>query len=150
MDNTPNSAALRAAAFAAYADANAGAPLIAVHAHQGQPDHAYIQLFKELTEVKEKLAVSDALNSSKDEQIASLYGQIRRLQSNDRGRETGEVGRLHLIPLLKNAELYGICKDMTKPVTLVGDDALTLKQRSYFSYDFVANCAAIVDSPKAE
>ncbi|KAE8263657.1 hypothetical protein A4X09_0g7173 [Tilletia walkeri] len=55
-----------------------------------------------------------------------------------------------LIPLLKNAELYGICKDMTKPVTLVGDDALTLKQRSYFSYDFVANCAAIVDSPKAE
>ncbi|KAE8222208.1 hypothetical protein CF326_g8417 [Tilletia indica] len=94
MDSAPNSAALRAAVFAAYADANAGAPLIAAHARQGQPDHAYIQLFKELTEVKEKLAVSDAFNRSKDEQIASLYGQIRRLQSNDRGRETREVGRL--------------------------------------------------------
>ncbi|KAE8227553.1 hypothetical protein CF326_g7550 [Tilletia indica] len=57
------------------------------------PDHAYIQLFKKLTEVKEELAVSDAFNRSKDEQIASLFGQIRRLQSNDRGRETREVGR---------------------------------------------------------
>ncbi|KAE8217104.1 hypothetical protein CF319_g8732, partial [Tilletia indica] len=94
MDNTPNSAALRAAAFAADADANAGAPLIAVHARQGQPDHAYIQLFKKLTEVKEKLAVLDALNRSKDEHIVSLYGQIRRLQSNDRGKETREVGKL--------------------------------------------------------
>ncbi|KAE8237975.1 hypothetical protein A4X13_0g8567 [Tilletia indica] len=56
----------------------------------------------------------------------------------------------HLIPLFKNADLYGICKDMTKPVTLVGDDAPTSKQRSYISDDFVANCAAIVDSPKPE
>ncbi|KAE8217103.1 hypothetical protein CF319_g8731 [Tilletia indica] len=94
MVNTSNCAALRAASFAADAGANAGAPLIAVHARQGQPDHAYIQLFKKLTEVKEKLAVSDALNRSKDEHIASLYGQIRRLQSNDRGKETREMGKL--------------------------------------------------------